>query len=65
MICKDLFTAVKQLADSEIELIKTIENSKKTNNIKNIKNTMSTTDKKSVKKSTSIQCSSICCFNSS
>ncbi|XP_031365832.1 histone deacetylase 6 isoform X2 [Apis dorsata] len=54
MICKDLFTAVKQLADSEIELIKTIENSKKTNNIKNIKNTMSTTDKKSVKKSTKV-----------
>lgn len=54
MICEDLFTAVKQLADSEIELIKTIENSKKINNIKNIKNTMSTTDKKSVKKSTKV-----------
>ncbi|CAL7939697.1 unnamed protein product [Xylocopa violacea] len=50
VIRKDLFAAAKQLADSEIELIKTIENSKKTNN-KNIKNTMSVTEKKSAKKS--------------
>lgn len=46
MICKDLFAAVKQLADSEIQLIKTIENSKNLN----IKSIMSMADKKSAKK---------------
>lgn len=50
VICKNLYSAVKQLADSEIELIKAIENSEKINN-RNIKNTMSVTDKKSAKKS--------------
>lgn len=50
MICKNLLTAVKQLADSEIELIKTINDSEKINT-KNIKNTMSMTDKERLKKS--------------
>ena len=51
MTCKNLLTAVKQLADSEIELIKTIKDSEKINT-KNIKNTMSVTDKERPKKST-------------
>lgn len=50
MTCKNLLTAVKQLADSEIELIKTIKDSEKINT-KNIKNTMSVTDKERLKKS--------------
>ncbi|CAK9827838.1 Histone deacetylase 6 [Anthophora retusa] len=50
VIKNDLFTAAKQLVDSEIKLIKTIENSK-TINKKNIKNTMSMTNKKCARKS--------------
>nr|XP_031839084.1 histone deacetylase 6 isoform X2 [Nomia melanderi] len=48
VISGNLFAAVKQLADSEIQLLKVIENSKKVDN-KNITNTMSA--KKGAKKS--------------
>lgn len=50
MISGNLFTAAKQLADSEIQLIKAIENSKKINN-KSITSNMSVTHKKGTKKS--------------
>ena len=49
MISGNLFAAAKQLADSEIQLIKAIENSKA--NKKGIANAMSMTAKKSAKKS--------------
>lgn len=48
VISGNLFAAVKQLADSEIQLLKVIENSKTVDN-KNITNTMSA--KKGAKKS--------------
>nr|XP_012150675.1 PREDICTED: histone deacetylase 6 isoform X3 [Megachile rotundata] len=50
VISRNLFTAAKQLADSEIQLIKAIESSKKINN-KNITSNMSMTHKRDTKKS--------------
>lgn len=63
-VSSDLFTAAKQLADSEIELIKAIENSSVcqrsvTNMFASVKKTKKSGKSRNVKKSRNIHCKNL------